>query len=399
MKRVDLYTLVWERPVTHVAKEFGVSDVAVRKICAKHGIPTPPLGYWAKLQHGKKVRKLPLPALKAGESDDVDLVVRTAKTQPPEVGETHQAALQEEAAEGSRISVPAERPAKLHPLAEATERTLRKAKPDHEGFVASQGAGKLDVRVGPASVERVALIIHALVRGALDRGHQLSADSDFRIIVDEQPLAVRIYETKDKMEHVPTAEELRRQAKEEEWRSKFPSAYRSNHKVYRTWDYFPSGRLMLEISDPVQARWRSDPIMGRWRDRSAKPLEHYLSEMMVALKTGGAIARHQRAKEAEESRLAKEAEERRREQERQRRLLEKVTAFMTEKADTYTQLLKIENLAAHLRADPSQPDGGEDAELYRALEFVLVNVRRQLSAASINEEMVSHRLLEPGYWY
>jgi hypothetical protein len=32
MKRADLYNLVWERPVTHVAKEYGISDVAIRKI-------------------------------------------------------------------------------------------------------------------------------------------------------------------------------------------------------------------------------------------------------------------------------------------------------------------------------------------------------------------------------
>src|SRR5262249_18464425 len=162
----------------------------------------------------------------------------------------------------------------------------------------------------------------------------------------------RIYETKDKTEHVPTAEELKRQAKEEEWRSRFSSTHQSNHKVYRTWDYFPSGRLMLEISDPMQARWRSDPIAGRWGDRNTKRLEQYLGEMMVALRTGAAVARHQRAKEAEEARLAKEAEERRREQEIQRRLLEKVTAFLTEKADKHARLVRLEKLATHLKADP-----------------------------------------------
>lgn len=40
MNRADLYALVWEKPVLHVAKEFGVSDVAIRKICIKHGIPS-----------------------------------------------------------------------------------------------------------------------------------------------------------------------------------------------------------------------------------------------------------------------------------------------------------------------------------------------------------------------
>src|SRR3546814_8104441 len=31
-------------------------------IGAKHDIPTPPVGYWAKLAHGKPVDQLPLPA-------------------------------------------------------------------------------------------------------------------------------------------------------------------------------------------------------------------------------------------------------------------------------------------------------------------------------------------------
>jgi hypothetical protein len=156
---------------------------------------------------------------------------------------------------------------------------------------------------------------------------------------------------------------------------------------------------MMEISDPKQVRWQSDPVIGRWRDRAAKRLEDYLGEMMVALKTGAAIARHQRAKEAEEARLAKEAEDRRREQETQRCLLEKVTTFLTDKADKHAQFVKIENLAAHLRSDPSQPDTGEDAELYRALEFVLVNMRRQLLADAVNREIIRCKLLEPGYWY
>ena len=55
MKRAELYALVGEKPVTHVAKQFGLSDVAIRKICIKHKIPLPPLGY----------PKTQLPAVKA----------------------------------------------------------------------------------------------------------------------------------------------------------------------------------------------------------------------------------------------------------------------------------------------------------------------------------------------
>jgi hypothetical protein len=44
MKRTELYDLVWSKPMIHLAKEFGLSDVGLRKNCKKHDIPTPPLG-------------------------------------------------------------------------------------------------------------------------------------------------------------------------------------------------------------------------------------------------------------------------------------------------------------------------------------------------------------------
>jgi len=58
--RQQLYELVWSTPMVKLAKEFGLSDVGLRKTCVKHGIPTPPLGYWAKLNFGRPVEKTPL---------------------------------------------------------------------------------------------------------------------------------------------------------------------------------------------------------------------------------------------------------------------------------------------------------------------------------------------------
>ena len=53
--RKDLYDLVWSRPMRDVAVEFGILDVGLAKTCARHGIPSPPRGYWARLQAGQKV--------------------------------------------------------------------------------------------------------------------------------------------------------------------------------------------------------------------------------------------------------------------------------------------------------------------------------------------------------
>lgn len=63
-EREKLYNEVWAEPVTIVAKRYGVSDVALHKICKRMNIPVPPRGYWARLRSGEKMKKTPLPAHK-----------------------------------------------------------------------------------------------------------------------------------------------------------------------------------------------------------------------------------------------------------------------------------------------------------------------------------------------
>ena len=60
-ERAKLYEEVWVEAVTTVAKRYGISDVALRKICRKLAVPLPPLGYWAKIAAGKKLPTPPLP--------------------------------------------------------------------------------------------------------------------------------------------------------------------------------------------------------------------------------------------------------------------------------------------------------------------------------------------------
>lgn len=60
--REELFALVWERPATEVARELGVSDVALGKLCRRLQVPKPPRGYWARVASGKTPRKPPLPA-------------------------------------------------------------------------------------------------------------------------------------------------------------------------------------------------------------------------------------------------------------------------------------------------------------------------------------------------
>ena len=44
LSREELFALVWERPTREIAKELGISDVAVGKLCEKWQVPKPPRG-------------------------------------------------------------------------------------------------------------------------------------------------------------------------------------------------------------------------------------------------------------------------------------------------------------------------------------------------------------------
>lgn len=61
LKRSALRALVWSKPMTHIARDLGISDVGLAKTCRRHGVPVPPRGHWAKLAAGKSSPQTPMP--------------------------------------------------------------------------------------------------------------------------------------------------------------------------------------------------------------------------------------------------------------------------------------------------------------------------------------------------
>lgn len=76
LTRDELHDLVWSVPVSRLAKRFGISDVGLAKICARHEIPRPPRGYWAKVQAGKRLGRTPLPPLSLSDRELRTITIR-----------------------------------------------------------------------------------------------------------------------------------------------------------------------------------------------------------------------------------------------------------------------------------------------------------------------------------
>jgi hypothetical protein len=71
LSRTELYDLVWSEPLKTLCSRFGISDVALKKTCARSEIPTPERGYWAKKDAGKRTFQVSLPIRPPGMDDQV----------------------------------------------------------------------------------------------------------------------------------------------------------------------------------------------------------------------------------------------------------------------------------------------------------------------------------------
>lgn len=73
LSRKKLYDLVWSEPMRNLSARFGISDVALKKTCARAEIPTPDRGYWAKKEAGKETIQAVLPMRPPGMDDEVSI--------------------------------------------------------------------------------------------------------------------------------------------------------------------------------------------------------------------------------------------------------------------------------------------------------------------------------------
>src|SRR5258708_1155441 len=72
-RRGELYDLVWSQPVRVIAKKYGVSDVALAKMCRRLNVPVPGRGYWARVAAGQKPKRKSLAALKVGQPEEISV--------------------------------------------------------------------------------------------------------------------------------------------------------------------------------------------------------------------------------------------------------------------------------------------------------------------------------------
>lgn len=394
MTREELYEFVWSTPLIHLARQFGVSDVALKKVCVKHNIPTPARGYWTRLEYGKSPPRPKLAPPPKGRTENLDWQSRPRKRVVPKIEAARAALARWEADRPVPVVATSERPDDLHQLTRRLERALGRVKPDAEEFLNISRKRLPAVSIGPRSIDRTVLIFDAFLKAVLDRGARVQpGDSGLQLVIEDEIFDFKFYETRTRSPHTPSEAELKRQAEFDARRARWPSLYSTDSKVIRSWDYAPSGRLSLQISDPTVQTWRTSNLVGRWRDRKTKSLDAYLNDVMVALFTAPALVKHRRAEEEREARERAAAEEARQREAARVERLRKRRAFFIERAAEHARLQELRAFAAHLDEGRGGDPSRQLAVVSRELGDLIEEVEGRLAPGSIAAQMVEQEIL------
>ena len=267
LEREPLYREVWAEPVRAVAQRYDLSDVGLRKICQKLGVPLPPLGYWAKVAAGKQPRITPLSAKHEGQTRYVREIFVDEHA--------------DERATRVQALVETETPSQwpqpqlkatvedLHLVVRRTARSMGGRARGPGDLLESRGNGVFQLRVSEREKERALKIVDAIVSAALQAGANLiqgrGGETKTHLEVMGQSVDLVLEEELTRSVREPTAAEKVRQTRE--------SWYKPD-LVVRT----PSGKLKLCLL----GRNRYNPLLTV-RCGVATPLEQKLEDVVPRL--------------------------------------------------------------------------------------------------------------------
>ncbi len=212
LSRRELFDLVWSTQVTKLAGDFGMSDRGFSKLCTRHKVPTPPRGYWAKIEAGGEPQIPPFLELR-NRSLDVVQINSAFHALPSDVRNAIEAkisvrseAVKRKTARASETLPTFDKP---HRSVSSIIRKVRQSKPDDDGRVAVMGPRKHGMSVHFTSVERAVSILDAISRIAEERGLEVACDEmDLSVSLGQDKVPFGLTEKTKREKHVPTPDEL-----------------------------------------------------------------------------------------------------------------------------------------------------------------------------------------------
>lgn len=332
--RNELYKAVWERPTIEVAREYGVSSVALSKICRSMNIPIPYRGYWAEVRAGKKVSIPELPIFDGVETKPVG-GSREYQSQIQEViipdDSIYLAFLSEQDKQQvltacRSISLPTPDMQPLRKITAYKPKILEWNKKHGKEEMSPKGPKDFSEKppflagvISEESLPRVFRILDAIFRQVEILGGKVN--SDLSMTIRGENVVFTIVESQDTLPHVITK-------KEAELKLRYIDDKRRGYAygrepTFRKYDYVFNGKLRITVHKS-----------RHYRDSEKEKVEDRLGDILIDIYEESEVVRIARiAAEAE----AREKELRRQEEEKRRREEERIKE---EKRERYNKEIK-----------------------------------------------------------
>lgn len=335
VSRQALYAEAWSMPMTKLSKEYGISDVALAKICRKLDVPYPWRGYWREKETGKTPTIPPLP--KNEDPTKQKIIICRSMLSGPSLSDEAVQRIAEERIPERKIEVP-HRLGKPHRLLSGHLTNWRSAPIDEYGAIKDGSIRQLNIRVSRLSLPRALRILNTLFFALESRGYKVAVTEGFnkktlRASIDGEPVEFGIEERFQRIE-------LPRDKKQQQT----PWAY---SRQYR---YLATGNLTLKINEWIEGLTKS------WSDGNTAQLEISLNDFIVGLLKAAEALKSRRMKREEEDRLRLEKlkqqkeEEQRRQEEANRRhsLIKEAESWsQAQQVRTYLEAVKHAVIAKH----------------------------------------------------
>lgn len=329
INRKQLYDKVWSTPMTAIAKEFGLSDVGMAKLCKRHDIPRPPRGYWAKVEHGQKLRR---PSLPNPETDTPVEIHETEKNRlDPEIQAQVEALLEQLGPIVVRDDLRS-----AHRLVGEMRRHLEGCNVDEYGRYRMAGDAPLDLKVSKATLPRAFRIMDALLKAAEKQGWEVRRGPVFVVLGMEIRLGLS-----EGLEYKPDA------FSKEKGDTRYLGYYWLKNRI-------PSGELVLELD---KSSYRGAKV----KEGYAKNLEERLPKVMERIVE---IAGRNKQAELERQEWNRQCEERDR---------------LREEARVRNVALKKEILAEQAKVDGLVAEAGLWRQSHDLRAYIEARTRRHLA--------------------
>lgn len=388
--RREFYDLVWSKPMIHLAKELGVSDVALHKICRKHAIPNPPLGWWAKKAAGKAVEQIPLPEVERDRPEAI--FIRNAPAADWKAKAVEMAEGKAKAAPQSSVESPKRGSATVR----NTMAALRRGKANEQGLICINEAGLVPCSIAKQSIARVAEFLPKLEMAAKIQGFTLTADDQpSRFSDGAQTVKLEITEGYTREKHELTRNEKAEGAawKKRSERRGWRYVHGDPHPIFADWDYNLTGRLSISF-EPVWS-YRQPTPRRSFNDGKRQRLEDLMDKIAIGIAVVAAAKAERKRKDDEQARLYEEQRQRREMEARLEYIEERRSDELAILLDTHSRVEKLETLLALAQGEPEDDIDSRVQEFRHWLQGQVNEARALLTLAGLEERFFELNLFGP----